>query len=285
MRMILLTCLTMLAFASNSLLNRMALAGGEIDAISFALIRIASGTAVLVLIALVGRRGLPLFKPGRVLGAVSLTAYLFGFSIAYNGLDAGIGALILFGLTQIVMFAGGAIAGEAVSRQKLVGAGLAFGGLVWLLWPTGDVQIPALWASFMIVAGIAWGLYSLAGRGAGDPLAVTAANFLLATPLCFVIPMFLPVQLDPMPISNFGISLAVISGAITSGLGYALWYTVLPRIGSAAGGLVQLSVPVIAILGGVVFLNEAASLRLIGAAIVVLGGIAYGLIGQRQRRS
>lgn len=283
MRLVLLTALTMLAFAANSILNRMALAAGDIDALGFAVIRVASGAAVLVALALIQRRRLPLLAPGRIVGALSLTLYLLGFSIAYLRLDAGLGALILFGSVQITMFAGAVIGGEAVPRARWIGAGVAMAGLAWLVRPAGAVQVPLAGTVFMALAGIGWGLYSLAGRKAGDPLAATAANFLLAAPVCLVIPLLLPVQLDPVPISPRGVVLACLSGAVTSGLGYALWYAVLPRLQAAVAGLVQLTVPVIAILGGVLLLGEGVTLRLAAAGVVVLGGIAYGLAVPQRR--
>ncbi len=278
----LLTAIVMVAFAANSVLNRLAVGAGEIDPVLFALIRVASGAGILVVLALALGRGLPLLRPARIIGALSLTLYLFGFSIAYLRLDAGLGALILFGVTQVVMFAGAFFGKEQVAPARTIGAAIGLLGLAWLLWPTGTVQIPALGWGFMVAAGLGWGLYSLAGTSGEDPLAATAANFLLALPVCLVLPMLLPVQMEPVAPSPFGIGLAVVSGAITSGLGYALWYHVLPRLGGSAGGLVQLSVPVIAVLGGLIFLGEAVSLRLVLAGALVLGGIAFGLLVGRK---
>lgn len=283
MRLALLTALTMLAFAANSILNRMAVGSYDIDAISFAVIRVMSGAVVLLTLALIQRRKLPMLAPGRIVGALALCLYLLGFSIAYIRLDAGLGALILFGCVQITMFAGAVAGGEPVPPARWIGAGIALAGLGWLVWPTGAVPVPVLGSLFMALAGVGWGLYSLAGRKAGDPLAATAANFLWAAPVCFLLPMLLPVQLDATPTALRGIVLACASGAVTSGLGYALWYAVLPRLDTAVAGLVQLTVPVIAILGGVVFLGEGVSLRLVAAAAVVLGGIAFGLLAPQRR--
>jgi len=283
MRLALLTALTMMAFAANSILNRMAVGSGDIDAISFAVIRVMSGAAVLLVLALIQRRKLPLLAPGRIVGALSLCLYLLGFSIAYIRLDAGLGALILFGCVQITMFSGAVIGGEPVPRGRWFGAGIALAGLGWLVWPAGAVQVPVLGSLFMALAGVGWGLYSLAGRKSGDPLAATAANFLWAAPVCFLLPMLLPVQLDATPMALRGIGLACVSGALTSGLGYALWYAVLPKLETAVAGLVQLTVPVIAILGGVLLLDESVSLRLIAAAAVVLGGIAFGLMTPQRK--
>ncbi|PIV74181.1 MAG: EamA family transporter [Rhodobacteraceae bacterium CG17_big_fil_post_rev_8_21_14_2_50_65_11] len=283
MRLFLLTALTMLAFAANSILNRMALAAGDIDAMGFAVIRVASGAAILVAMALIQRRRLPLMAPGRITGALSLCLYLVGFSVAYMRLDAGLGALILFGCVQITMFAGAVIAGETVPRPRWIGAGVALIGLGWLVWPAGAVQVPLLGTLFMALAGAGWGVYSLAGRKSGDPLAATAANFLLALPVCVAAALLLPGVAEPAAITLRGVLLACVAGAVTSGLGYALWYSVLPRLDSSIAGLVQLTVPVIALLGGIVLLGEGVSLRLAAAGAVVLGGIAYGLAAPQRR--
>lgn len=283
MRLALLTALTMLAFAANSILNRMALAEGDIDALGFVLVRVVSGAVVLVALALIQRRGLPMFRPGRIVGALSLCLYLLGFSIAYVRLDAGLGALILFGCVQITMFAGAIIGGESVPPARWLGAGVAMVGLGWLVWPSGAVSVPVLGSVFMALAGIGWGLYSLAGRKAGDPLAATAANFLWAVPVCLIIPLTLPVQMEPVDVTTRGIVLACLSGGVTSALGYALWYSLLPQLKTTVAGLVQLSAPVIAILGGVLLLGEALTLRLVLAAAIVLGGIAVGLLAGQRR--
>jgi drug/metabolite transporter (DMT)-like permease len=283
MRLALLTALTMLAFAANSILNRMALAGGDIDALGFAIIRVLSGAGMLVVLVLIQRRGLPMFQPGRLAGALSLCLYLLGFSIAYVQLDAGLGALILFGCVQITMFAGAILGGETVPPARWLGAGLAMAGLGWLVWPAGEVTVPLMGTVFMALAGMGWGIYSLAGRKAGDPLAATAANFLWAAPVCLIIPIFLPVQMEPVDVTTNGILLACLSGAVTSGLGYALWYSLLPQLKATVAGLVQLSAPVIAILGGVALLGEGLSLRLVLAAAIVLGGIAFGLLAPQRR--
>jgi len=279
-----LTALTMLAFAANSILNRMALSAGLIDPIGFAVIRVVSGAVILVVVVLARGRRMPILAPGRAAGVGSLCLYLIGFSIAYIHLDAGLGALILFGMVQITMFAGALLSGEAVGRARWFGMGVALAGLAWLLWPGGDVRVPMIGAVSMGLAGIGWGIYSLVGRRADDPLAATAANFLLATPVIAVVPFLVPVQLDAIPISTVGVALAVLSGAVTSGLGYALWYSVLPRLAASVAGLVQLSVPVIAVLGGAILLGEAAGWRIFSAGAVVLGGIAIGLLAGVQRR-
>ena len=272
MQLFLLTVLTMCAFAANSVLNRLAVGAGLSDPLVFAVIRLAAGAVTLaVLIGL--RRALRggLVWPdrrGRAVGALSLLVYLFGFSLAYVVLDAGVGALILFGSVQITMFAGALWAREAVPPRRWAGAVLAFAGLVWLMAPGGAVG-SALHAGLMALAGIGWGIYSLAGRGQPDALAATGWNFVLALPLGAAA----LVWAAPMATAQ-GIWLAVLSGAVSSGLGYALWYTVLPRLGAARAAVAQLTVPVIALLAGVILLDEAVGLRVALAAAVVLAGVA-----------
>ncbi|GAA5065531.1 DMT family transporter [Roseibacterium beibuensis] len=272
-----LVTLAMLAFAANSILNRAAVGAGEIDALSFAIVRAVSGALVLSALVLARRRCVPVLRAKRVVGAGSLTLYLLGFSIAYVQIDAGLGALILFGAVQVTMFAGGVMGGDRPPARRWIGAGVALGGLAWLIWPAGSVSVPPIAAAAMLAAGIGWGVYSLAGRGATDPLAETAANFAWAAPLCLLPVLMLPASPEAVAPTDYGLALAVISGAVTSGLGYALWYRVLPRMAASVSGLVQLSVPVIAAAAGVILLGEILSLRMLGAGALTLGGIAYGL--------
>ncbi len=267
-----LTGVTMVAFAGNSVLNRMAVGQGLIDPMLFVALRCGAGALALVgLMALQGRPWAGWV--GRGSGVAGLTAYLAGFSLAYVALDAGTGALILFGTVQITMFAGALIGGEAVPPRRWAGAGVAFGGLVVLLAPAG-VAPSGLHAVLMAVAGVGWGVYSLAGRKQTDALAATAANFGLAAPGLVGLALLMPGHW-----SLAGVALAVLSGAVTSGLGYALWYRVLPELGAARAGLAQLTVPIIAAAAGVLFLGEAVSLRFGLAALLVCAGV---LIGTRQ---
>ncbi len=283
MRLPLLTALVMVAFAANSVLNRLAVGPGEIDALSFAVIRAAAGAATLAFLVLLQARRLPLFHSNRILGAGSLALYLIGFSLAYIQIDAGVGALILFGAVQITMFGGGILGGERPVFARWAGTAIALLGLAWLIWPSGPVALPTGATLAMLAAGFGWGLYSLVGRGATDPLAETGANFVLAVPLC-ALPLLILGVGTLADATATGIGLAVASGAITSGLGYALWYTVLPRLKASAAGLVQLSVPVIAALGGVLLLSEGITLRLLGAGALVIGGIAYGLTAPQRSK-
>lgn len=277
MRFVFLICVVLLAFASNSILNRMAVGGGEIDALVFALVRAMAGAVALTLLVLVQRRGLPIFHPARIIGAGSLTVYLIGFSIAYVQMDAGLGALILFGGVQVTMFAGTLWAGERPPARSWIGAGLALVGLAWLSWPTGAAALPFGATVAMLFAAVGWGLYSLAGRTAKDPMAETGANFIWSVPPLILLSMLRPVQIDGVEPTLTGVVLAVIAGAITSGLGYALWYAVLPRLGGSTAALLQLTVPIIAMIAGVFLLGEAITWRMVGAGAVTLGGIAYGL--------
>ncbi|MDP3263112.1 MAG: DMT family transporter [Tabrizicola sp.] len=268
-RLGLLTALTMLAFAGNSILNRMAVGGGLIDPMGFAAIRVVAGAVVLVLLFGVSRRKWPRWQ-GRLAGVVGLSVYLIGFSLAYLALGAGTGALILFGAVQITMFAGALVAGEAVPPRRWAGAGVAFAGLVVLLAPAAAAPSLAH-ALMMLAAGIGWGIYSLAGRVAPDALAATTANFVLSVPLILGLALALPGEW-----SLAGAGLAALSGAVTSALGYALWYAILPELGAARAGLAQLTVPLIAALGGLAMLGEGIGLRFALATALVLGGVILG---------
>jgi drug/metabolite transporter (DMT)-like permease len=273
MRLALLTALTMCAFAANSILTRMAIEGGGIDPAAFALVRVASGALMLGLLAWLRGGGLPLLRRSRVPGALSLALYMIGFSLAYLTLDAGLGALILFGVVQITMFAHGAFRAERPGNRQLGGAAVAFGGLVLALWPgeAAGAANPA-GAALMVLAGFGWAAYTIAGRRAADPLAATAANFTLCLPL--LLPLLAWASLDA---SAQGVALAVICGALTSGLGYALWYSVLPRMGGSTAAIVQLSVPVIALLAGAALLREFPAASVLLAAALVVGGIAWAI--------
>ncbi len=270
MRLLALTAVAMLAFAGNSLLNRAAVGGGHIDPFAFAAIRVAAGAGVLLILARARAKSLP--WRGRLGAVLALTAYMLGFSAAYLGLEAGTGALILFGTVQVTMFAGALRGGEALPPRRWVGAGLALLGLGALLLP-GTGAVPALPPALaMMAAGIGWGLYSLSGRGGADPLAATAANFALALPL-----VLLPLLALPIHVNLPGAALAVASGAVASGLGYALWFAVVPQLGAARAAVAQLSVPVIALLGGALLLAELPGPAVLAAALLVLAGVALAL--------
>ena len=272
MRLILLTVLTMLAFAANSILTRMAIEGGHIDPSSFAAIRIVAGAVALTMILILRGGRLPLFERARIVGALSLGGYMIGFSLAYATLDAGLGALILFGVVQVTIFVYGALRGAVPSPRQLSGAGVAFIGLIIALWPSEGSSSSVAGTALMVVAGLGWAAYTLVGRGATNPLAATAANFVLATPLLLVILIGQSLNANVL-----GIGLAILCGAVTSGLGYSLWYSVLPKMTSTTAAIVQLSVPIIAIGAGAVFLGEAVGIVIIIAATLVVGGIALAV--------
>jgi drug/metabolite transporter (DMT)-like permease len=278
MKITFLTALTMVAFASNSLLTRLAIDGDHIDPSSFGLIRVLSGALTLWLIVAARRSRLPLAGRARIIGAGSLAAYIVGFSMAYLTLDAGLGALILFGVVQITMFLQGALTEAGPTRRQLVGAAVSFAGLLLALWPGADSTADPVGAGFMILAGVGWGIYTISGRGAADPLASTGANFMLCLPILAIL-LFATLE----HASPTGLGLAIVCGAITSGLGYTLWYSVLPHLQQGAAAIVQLSVPVLAILGGAIFLGEAITPVIILAALLVLGGIAFGVTSRSSR--
>jgi drug/metabolite transporter (DMT)-like permease len=273
----LLTLLAMLAFAGNSLLCRLALQDTAIDAASFTSVRIASGGLVLWLI--VRWRGGGLRCAGTWPSAVALFIYAAGFSYAYIGLTAAVGALLLFGAVQATMIGYGLWHGERLAPRQWLGLVLALAGLVGLLFP-GLSAPPLRAASLMLLAGVAWGVYSLRGAGAGDPTAVTAGNFVRATPLALLLSL---VTIPWLRLDTAGLGYAVASGALTSGLGYAVWYAALKGLRATSAASVQLSVPVIAAVGGILFLGEPVSLRLLLAALAVLGGIGL-VIAARQPR-
>lgn len=275
-RILLLTCLAMLAFTGNSLLCRLALRETEIDAASFTAIRLLSGALTLWLLLKLRQTGQPI--AGNWPGALALFTYAAAFSFAYLQLDTGVGALLLFGAVQLSMLLWGLLRGERLGLGASLGTALAMAGLLALLLP-GASAPPLLAALLMLLAGVAWGAYSLLGRGQGDPLAVTTGNFLRAAPLAVLLALVLLSQLNW---DGPGLFYAVLSGALTSGVGYAIWYSALPGLRASQAATVQLSVPILAALGGSLLLSEALSLRLTLSAVAVLGGIAL-VLGSRQR--
>ncbi len=268
------TLLALLAFAGNSVLCRMALGGASIDPAGFTILRLVAGAASLWLWVGLGRHRWQVGLSGRrLISGLWLAVYAVGFSIAYLELTTGTGALILFGAVQLTMLIGGALRGERPGWKECLGAASALGGLVYLLSPTVERPTPTS-GLLMLVAGIAWGLYSLRGRGAADPVEETAGNFVAALPwaLLALLPFY-----GRLAVSSEGAWLAVISGAVTSGLGYVVWYSVVGRLTATQAATAQLTVPVLTAAAGVAALGEAISPRWVLAAILVLGGAALTL--------
>lgn len=277
-RIVGLTFLAMIAFAANSILCRMALADSGMDAASFTAIRLVSGA--LVLWALVHLSPTKKTGGGDWWSALALFTYAAGFSYAYISLPTATGALLLFGAVQATMIGYGLYRGERLSTRQIFGLVVAISGLVGLLLP-GLSSPPLTGAVLMLAAGIAWGIYSLRGKNAGDPSGVTAGNFLRAAPFAILLALVL---IKNISIDTAGFLYAVASGALASGLGYSIWYAVLPSLKATNAATVQLSVPVIAAIGGILFLGESLSLRLAIASVAILGGMAL-VIGKKQRQS
>ena len=275
MRLFALTSLVMLAFAANSVLNRMAVGVAGLDPALAAVLRLGAGAGVLMALVL-ARRGTAALRvaPGvAAAGMATLFLYILGFTLANGRIDAGIGALILFGSVQITMFAAALLWREPVGRWRVIGAGVAFAGLAVLMLPSGGAAVDPIGAALMALGGIGWGLYSLNGRRAGDALAATAVNFTLA-----LVPALVWLGFGTgTPAVTWGIWPALLSGAVTSGMGYALWYAVVPRLAASLAAVAQLSVPVLAALGGAALLAEVPGPRFWCAAALVIGGIALSL--------
>jgi drug/metabolite transporter (DMT)-like permease len=277
-KVFILTALAMVAFAGNSLLCRQALKHTPIDAATFTLVRILSGAICLWII--VQARKKTAAKAGSWPSALALFGYAALFSFAYLRLPAGTGALLLFGAVQATMICWALVKGERFRWLQTVGLLLAISGLVALVFP-GLSAPPLGAAALMLGAGIAWGIYSLRGKGAGDPLRITAGNFLRAVPMALLLSaaMFRSVSINAS-----GIGYAIVSGALASGLGYAIWYSALPALKASVAATVQLSVPVLAAAGGIIFLSEAITLRFALASIAVLGGIALVIVERHAAR-
>jgi drug/metabolite transporter (DMT)-like permease len=277
-RVCILTALAMIAFAGNSLLCRQALKHTTIDAATFTLVRVLSGAICLWLIVQVrrGRSG----KAGSWPSALALFSYAAFFSFAYLRLTAGTGALLLFGAVQATMICWALVNGERFRVLQVAGLLLAVSGLIALVFP-GLSAPPFGAAALMLGAGIAWGIYSLRGKGAGDPLRTTAGNFLRAAPMAALLSV---VMLRSLSLDAAGIGYAIVSGALASGVGYAIWYSALPALKASVAATVQLSVPVLAAGGGILLLGEQITLRFALASIAVLGGIALVIVERRAAR-
>lgn len=279
MRLFFVASAVMLAFAANSILNRAGVGAGAIGPLGFAAVRLATGAAALWFIVAIRRGGLWPGSRESVIGAASLLAYMLGFSVAYLRLDAGLGALILFGGVQVTMFAGALALGQSPPMARWAGSAVALGGLAWLFWPETPEPVDPVFAAAMFIAAIGWGVYSLNGRRSRDPLTATATNFVIAAPVAVALAFALG---SDEPVTIPGIRLAAVSGIVTSGMGYALWYAVLPKLDPGAAALAQLTVPVIAIAGGLIFLGEPLTATVLVGAALVIGGVALGLLAGRR---
>ena len=272
-----LTAATLLAFAANSLLTRGALAGGRLDAATFLALRMISGAVMLS--ALAWKRQAPAHDPANHWqSTLALTGYAVAFTFAYLRIGAGIGALTLFGGVQTTMIAAGLRAGERPGRLEVAGLVVALAGLVILTVP--GAARPSLWGvGLMVSAGVCWGVYSLRGRRSREPLVGTAHNFARAVPVVLLIALW---QWPARHYTTAGVLLAIVSGALTSGVGYALWYTVLPHLTTWRAALVQLLTPVLTAVAAVVMLGEAMSVRLLVSGTVIIAGVLLSMAGRRR---
>lgn len=279
MQLAFLTAITMVAFAANSVFARLALAESAIDPSSYSLIRLVSGALMLALLVFGKGISTATRENGNWAAALMLFVYAAGFSFAYLALDTGMGALILFACVQITMISWSLVQGDRPSGLEWIGIIVAFAAFVGLVSPGLDAPDP-LGSALMIAAGIAWGVYSLLGKKATDPLMATAGNFILSVP--FAVALFV-VFWGQWSATAFGIVMAVASGAITSALGYALWYRCLRQLSATSAAVVQLTVPAIATLGGIVFSAETLTWRLAVFSVLILGGVAVAIIARQQR--
>jgi drug/metabolite transporter (DMT)-like permease len=277
----LLVTASLACFAANSLLCRQALASAAIDPIAFTAVRIVSGAAALVAIARARRASVGV--SGGWPAAAALFLYAAPFSVAYVGIGAGIGALVLFGSVQLTMFGWSVARGERLPPLVWTGALFALAGLAALTLP-GASAPPLGGVALMVIAGLAWGAYTLYGRAqTGDPIATTAGAFVRAAPLALLLAGGAACR-GALHVSAQGALLALASGVIASGVGYSIWYRTLPRIAASTAAVVQLLVPVVAAAGGTALLGERPSARLLGAGAAILGGVVAAVVGRSARR-
>ena len=269
MKNLFIITLVMTAFAANSIITRLALSSNLIGPSNFALLRAGSAALILVLLVLFIQKKIPKFKINSIISSLALVGYLVGFSFAYLTINTGVGALILFGGSMIVMFTGALLLKEDISILRFIGVFLSLIGLYILTDPRfGDNSLFGI--ILMFLAAFSWGIYSILGHGQNNPLSNTAINFVLALLLIIPIALFIPDQTNTSP---YGILLAIISGSITSGLGYTLWYWILPKINITSASIAQLTVPLIAALGGYLFISETLNWQFYIASFLILGGI------------
>ena len=275
-KLIILTSLALIAFAANSVLCRLALGSGAIDASSFTVLRLLSGIVVLFIIISIAKNKTKTYTKGSWYASLMLFTYAITFSYAYISLDTGTGALILFGSVQITMILLSLISGTRLHLTEWAGVIVAFVGFIYLILP--GVTTPSLTGFILMsVSGIAWGVYTMKGRGSKSPLMDTAYNFFRTAPLVVLLAIF---TMSNINYSSEGILLALLSGGITSGIGYTIWYIALGGLSSTQAAVLQLSVPVIAAIGGVVFVSEEITMRLTISAAIILGGILIVILGK-----
>lgn len=271
------TLIALIAFAGNSVLCRLALGDEAIDAASFTSIRLLSGIVVLLAIFSFMNRGKANASKGSWKGAFFLFAYAITFSYGYITLETGIGALVLFGSVQISIILINMFKGNKLHSMEWVGTIVAFAGFVYLIFPS--LATPsAVGFGLMTMAGVAWGFYTLAGKGSNNPLGDTTYNFLRTLPFVLILVLL---SFDDASLSTEGIWLAILSGGLASGIGYAIWYQALGSLSAIQAAVVQLLVPVIAAAGGVAFAGEEVTWRLVIASVVVLGGIMIVITGKQ----
>jgi drug/metabolite transporter (DMT)-like permease len=277
MKLFFLISTVMIAFAANSVLTRLALTSNSIGPSNFAFLRAASGALVLLLLVLIIQKQIPRFKLNSIISALSLVCYLIGFSFSYLTVDTGIGALILFGGSMIVMFVSALFLQEKIPLTRFIGVFISLLGLFILVDP-GFAENSLFGVALMFLASFGWGLYSVLGSRQKNPLSNTAGNFIIALiiiiPITFIIP-------DKVETNYYGFFLAIFSGSITSGLGYSLWYWVLPKINITTASTAQLTVPLIAAFGGYLFIWESLNWQFYIAAILILGGISLPVFYKR----
>ncbi len=277
MKIILYTTLALIAFAFNSILCRLALGSETIDATSFTAVRLVSGAVTLSIISLILSQKKAALKRGNWFSAFFLFGYAICFSFAYLKLTTATGALILFGSVQLTMICAALVRGERPQPLEWIGLLLAFVGLIYLVFP-GLSAPPLEYSGLMMFAGVAWGFYTLRGRGSENPLADTTGNFLRTLPMMLL--LSIPF-LSNLKLSTEGIIFAVLSGAIASGIGYSVWYAVLKHHTATRAAILQLAVPALAAVGGVVFLAESLTFRLVLASGLILGGIGLAIVGKK----
>jgi drug/metabolite transporter (DMT)-like permease len=297
---LLLAFFTLVAFAANSILCRLAMMSGSIGPIEFTFIRLASGTIALLPLIIFRkhwfRRELTESSGGQDLlkirlsgfwPAIALFGYALSFSLAYVQLDAGVGALILFASVQMTMMGVSMIQGNKVTPPEWAGFVISFAGLIYLLLP-GLSAPPALGTILMIVSGVSWGMYSLLGKNQAQPILSTARNFLFSLPGVMILGLIMTgniIRHGSPQMDADGITLALISGAIASGMGYILWYLTVRRITTTVASISQLTVPILAAIGGIIFLNETLNLRLVVASIMIISGILLTILSKRPPES